>query len=72
MNVFDELADNTFVNQMLEKDESKLSTIDPVTQLNSMDVRKDVPMKLEQREFIGPFKIVEGIDVRVEFKSYKE
>jgi hypothetical protein len=70
MNVFDELENNDFVKRMFEKDE--LIVIEPATQLDLMDIPKDVPMEIQQGEFRGPFKIVHGIDVRVEFKSDKE
>jgi hypothetical protein len=72
MNVFEELENNDFVKRMFEKDESEPIVIEPATQLDLMDIPEDVPMDLHQDEFRGPFKIVHGIDLKVEIKSDKE
>ena len=69
MNVFDELENNTFVKRMLEKDETEPIAIEVVTQLDLMDIPEDLPMKPQDDEFRGPFKIVHGIDIKVEHRE---
>jgi hypothetical protein len=66
MNVFDELENNAFVKRMLEKDEREPIAIEVLNQLDLMDIHEDLPMEPQEEEFKGPFKIVHGIDLRVE------
>jgi len=72
MNVFEELENNDFVKRMFEKDEREPIAVEPATQLDFMNMPEDVPMEIQQGEFRGPFKIIEGIDLRVGFRSDEE
>ncbi|MGO8881022.1 MAG: hypothetical protein ACLPVO_18385 [Desulfomonilaceae bacterium] len=68
MNVFEELESNTFVKGMLEKDESEPTAIEVVTQLDLI-IPEDLPADPQNDEFRGPFKIIHGIDIKVEHRE---